>query len=86
MQVCRGISMQHAGTRLLGRRLENGSRCRTHLFIYQAIESGLVPAEFLTAQFLQKLEIYEAFVVITEHRWCYSALLSLRKDHHSKLF
>ena len=28
---------------------------RNNLFIYQARESSLVPAEFLTAQFLQKL-------------------------------
>ena len=33
-----------------------------NLFIYQARESSLVPAGFLTAQFLQKLYIYEAFV------------------------
>ena len=34
-----------------------------NLFIYQARESSLVPAGFLTAQFLHKLLIYEAFVV-----------------------
>ena len=32
------------------------SRCRrSNLFIYQARESSLVPAGFLTAQFLQKM-------------------------------
>ena len=34
-----------------------------NLFIYQARESNLVPAGFLTARFLQKLCIYEAFDV-----------------------
>ena len=36
----------------------------SNLFIYKARESSLVPSGFLTAQFLQKLKIYEAFVVM----------------------
>jgi hypothetical protein len=35
----------------------------SNLFIYQARESTLVPAEFMTAQAFQKL-IYKAFVVM----------------------
>ena len=34
------------------------------MFIYQAKESSLVPAGFLTAHFLQELKVYEAFVVM----------------------
>ena len=41
-----------------------------NLFVYQAGESSLVPAVFLTVQFLQKLYIYEAFVVMKEPLQC----------------
>ena len=46
----------------------NDGVCRAalDLFIYLARESSLVPAGFLTAQFLQKLYIYEAFVVMED--------------------
>ena len=47
------------------------------MFIYQARESSLVPAGFLTAQFLQK-QIYVAFVMMGELRWYFSALIADR--------
>ena len=47
---------------------------------YQARESSLVPAGFQTAQFLQKLQIYEAFVVMGSLGQSFSAQLALRKE------
>ena len=38
--------------------------CQANLSIYLARESSLVPARFLTAQFLQKKVLSEAFVVM----------------------
>ena len=43
-----------------------GCTTQGNWFIYQARESSLVPAGFLTAQFLQEKVIYEAFVVMGE--------------------
>ena len=48
-----------------------------NMFIYQARESSLGPAGFLTAQFLQ---IYEAFVVRGDLGWGFSHILIWRKE------
>ena len=55
-------------------------RCKIqyNLFIYQARKSSMVPAGFLTAQFLQKPWIYEAFVAVGKLFWVFSALLEWR--------
>ena len=50
----------------------------TNLLIYQAKESSLVPAGFLTAQFLQKNLFYEAFLVMGPLRWYFSTLIAWR--------
>ena len=52
----------------------------SNMFIHQARDSSLVLAGFLTAQFLQKLYIYGAFVVMGELEWGFSALLAWRKE------
>ena len=44
--------------------LSSKHRILPKLFVYNSIESIFGPAQFLTAQFLQKLLINEAFVVI----------------------
>ena len=49
----------------------------TNLFIYQARESSLVRAGFLTVS--PENVIYEAFVVMGELSWGFSALLAWRK-------
>ena len=50
-----------------------------NLFINQTRKSSLVPAGILTAQFLQKILIHEAFFVVVELEWGFSALLAWRK-------
>ena len=52
-----------------------------NLFIYQARESSLVPAGFLTAEFLQKKVIFEAFVLMGKLVWCFFSLLSRSKEN-----
>ena len=52
----------------------------SNLFIYQARESCLVPAGFLTAPFSAENGIYEAFVVIGDLRWSFSTMLLWRKE------
>ena len=47
-----GVRQKEAGA---GQEIRAGGKDRANLFIYQARESSLVPAGFLTAQFLQKL-------------------------------
>ena len=48
----------------------------SNLFDYQAREPSPFPAGFLTAQFLQKKRIYEAFVMMGELMWCLSVLIA----------
>ena len=45
------------------------------MFIYQARQSSLVPAVFLIAQFMQKLWMYDAVVLVGKFGWGFSALL-----------
>ena len=50
-----------------------------NLFIYQARESSLVSAGFLTAQFLKKTVVYETCVVMGDKAWGFSLIACLDK-------